>query len=269
MEHWPESALAEPFCDDVFGAPSNLHAVMDRMPVDRTVGVQIVPDHGHALFRHESLFEPSEPGPAAGLDIVEIDHECPGALAAVLAMNLEVATARLEEVAMRLVFLAGRVFLRLRGVGIRPVDAKGVCDALVNLVDQGLTHQANIGGFAGADLRVGKGIDCGRGAQPFLDEFDEAVADFRRQEVLPGEHLRLAGCDTFDIWVAIRAPGDRRACDGLMVRQAGRRRAVIGRTHHFRDPHLLKSPASQFLAHALGHDTAAKLQSGKVSPVGI
>src|SRR5581483_2569522 len=118
---------AEPFRDDRLVAGFHRRAVMHRVVVRRAVRLQVVPEHRHPLPRRDDQADIDERSLAAFLDVVEIDHERPGALSergrgvALELVGLEIVGVRLELL-RELVVLALARLRHFRGEAHRAAD---------------------------------------------------------------------------------------------------------------------------------------------------
>src|SRR5207237_5245388 len=92
-----------------------------------------------------------EGGLAAGLRLVEIDHEGPGALAPG-RRGEALELARLEVVGVRLELVADVVTLRLGRLGVCAVDAQHGADPRVDFPDHGIVDVAQVAGFAAPEV---------------------------------------------------------------------------------------------------------------------
>src|SRR5690606_6699416 len=115
--------LPIPFGYHVLDPLAHLHAVMERGGVERAVGAVVVPAYQLAGLGAEHLVDDLEARRAAGLDIVEIGHEGPGALPGDRAELLEILPAGLEVVGVGLEFLPHRITLALHRLAVGGIDA--------------------------------------------------------------------------------------------------------------------------------------------------
>src|SRR4051812_6073766 len=105
--------LAEPLRHDVFGAFHHRHPLVERMLVRAAVRIHIVPGKQKPALWRDPDAGLGKPCRATFLDLVEIDHRGPGALAAIRLHGGPIFFALMEKVMMRAKMLAGRVTLAL------------------------------------------------------------------------------------------------------------------------------------------------------------
>src|SRR5690349_14348666 len=129
----PDAPLArspEPLGDDRLVAGAHRRAVMQRVVVAAAIGTQVVPYDGGALFGRHGKIDVDELGLAARFDVVQVDHEGPGALAE-RTRRVALELVGLEVIGVRLELLGDLVVLALARLGHRRIDAHGAADALV------------------------------------------------------------------------------------------------------------------------------------------
>src|SRR5919198_3013479 len=103
---------------------------MQRVVVAAAIRAQVVPQHRHALLGRDDEPDVDERGLAAFLDVVEINHERPGALSE-RRRRVALELIRFEVVRVRLEFLRDLVVLPLAWLGERRIDAHRAADLLV------------------------------------------------------------------------------------------------------------------------------------------
>src|SRR6478672_5173902 len=105
--------LPEPFGQHIFGALADLHPLVKRRRIGAAVGSQVIPREQLADFGLDGLADRLEPGRPAVLRCVQVDHRGPGTLPGIRRVDVEVISAGLERIRMRLEFLARRIALAL------------------------------------------------------------------------------------------------------------------------------------------------------------
>src|SRR5258708_25055925 len=124
------SGTPEPFRDDRLVARFHRRAVVHGVEVRRAVGAQVVPQHRGAGLRRDRAADADARPLAARLDVVQVNHEGPGALAE-RGRGVALELVGLEIVGMRLELLRHLVILALARLGHPRIDAHPAADALV------------------------------------------------------------------------------------------------------------------------------------------
>ena len=127
--------------------------MVQRPIVDATITIPVIPAQHCSGFRREAFLELREAGSSACRRLIEIYHECPGALSGDGAIFLKILPLRIEKIGVRLEFLTNGIALTLEGLAECFVYIGVATDFVVNLGHEAI-GMVQITGFAGTEIVV-------------------------------------------------------------------------------------------------------------------
>ena len=155
---------------------------MERCVIAVPVGIAVVPEQQLAALGLDDLVNRLETGGATCIDIVEIAHEGPGPLPGLRAIALVIRAIGIEEIRMRLEFLAHFVPLPLHGFAMRRIDPVEVEQQAFQFHHRRCIAR-QVAGFAGAEIIVSGRVSDGGRAPVRVNQRDKLFAQLRVQEI--------------------------------------------------------------------------------------